>query len=344
MQKLADNQDLERRLGLVEAQLQQNTLGDSTTIRSDRSDGSDLTVRPIGKGILDAYPIQHEFEQTLYASWVYRRNQNRRESMSIRSSVIRESAWSALSELSLAQISIISVIALPVQRSELFNAQWYALNENQGEEAKDGRKTGKVALGSKDQLSGSSPANRYDISYNEQQHGLSNTGDEGSANTLEHSEVNQGMLEEGISDSDIAEIELLLQGTADTLPSEHQKPEKAHTERDTTTTSSIKHVGKPRRVTTTNLSKALQKANIAVIRDNNHDYPGAIDSYTEACNILRQMNDKVADSEDRRRLESIRATYAARITQLMEVLAVEQNESIMKLHSELIQTETEGKV
>jgi hypothetical protein len=167
MQKLADNQDLERRLELVEAQLQQNPLGDSMTIPSDHNDGSDLTVRPIGKGILDAYPIQHEFEETLYVSWVYRRNQARRESMSIRSSVIRQSAWSALSELSLAQMSIISVISLPVQRAELFNAQWYAPSENQGEEAKDDRNTGKLALGSKIQPPGSSPGNQNAISCEE---------------------------------------------------------------------------------------------------------------------------------------------------------------------------------
>lgn len=45
--------------------------------------------------------------------------------MSFRSSLRRESAWSALTEISLAQISIISVIALPVERAELFNADWY---------------------------------------------------------------------------------------------------------------------------------------------------------------------------------------------------------------------------
>ncbi|PSS06669.1 hypothetical protein M430DRAFT_37760 [Amorphotheca resinae ATCC 22711] len=306
MQKLADNQDLERRLELVGAQLQQNTLRDSVAIYSDYSDGSDLTVCPKGTGTLDAYLIQHEFEETLYASWVYRRNQSCRESMSIRSSVVRQSAWSVLSELSLAQISIISVIALPVQRSELFNAQWYTRNENQGEEAKDDCNTGRLALGSKIQQPGSSPGNQNTISC-EEQYGLSNTGDEGSANTLENTEVNQDMLKgEGI-DSDIAEIELPLQGTAHTLRSDHQNPGNAHTGRNTLATNPEIHAV---------LSKALQKANIAVLRDNNNDYSSAIDSYTDACNLLGQVIEVAHGVEDVRKLESIKNTYFSRITEL----------------------------
>lgn len=259
MEKLANSQDLERRVELVEAQLQQNTLGDSMPIRS----GSDLTVRPMGKGTLDAYPIQHEFEETLYASWVYRRNQTRRESMSIRSSVIRQSAWSALSELSLAQISIISVIALPVQRSELFNAQWYPPSENQGEEARDDRNTGKLALGSEIQPPGLSPGNQNAISCN--------TRDEGSVNIL---------------------------------------------------------------------SKALQKANIAVLRDRNHDFPSAVNDYMEACNLLGQIADKTTDSEDRRKLENIQNTYFIRFTELMELLK-EEHKSATKFQAEPRQMKTE---
>jgi hypothetical protein len=255
MEKLADNKDLEQRLEFVEAQLQQNTLGDSMAIRSVQSDGLDLTVRPKGKGTLDAYLFQHEFEETLSASWVYRRNQTRRESMSVRSSVIRQSAWSALSELSLAQISIISVIALPIQRSELFNGQWYAPSKNQAEEAKDGRNTGKLALGFKIQPPGPSLANQ-------------------------------------------------------------KAP----------------------------ISKALQKANIAVQRDIDHDFPSAIDSYTEASNLLGQAAGRVSGSETRRKLECIQHVYLARITELRKMLGEEQNEPATKFQAEPIQRETEDLV
>ena len=45
--------------------------------------------------------------------------------MSFRSSVPRLSAWSVLSDMSLANISIISVMCLPVQFQELSNGSWY---------------------------------------------------------------------------------------------------------------------------------------------------------------------------------------------------------------------------
>lgn len=69
---------------------------------------------------------QDAFEQLLASSWVYRRNEHRDEDMSFRSSVLRPSASSVLSELSLANISIVSVIALPVEIHELFNSHWYS--------------------------------------------------------------------------------------------------------------------------------------------------------------------------------------------------------------------------
>ena len=73
-----------------------------------------------------------DFEQALQNSWVYKRNMNRRESMSFNSSITRDHAWSelskGLSELTLANLSIISVIALPVKASELTNSSWYQVN------------------------------------------------------------------------------------------------------------------------------------------------------------------------------------------------------------------------
>jgi type I site-specific restriction endonuclease len=160
---------------------------------------------------------------------------------------------------------------------------------------------------------------------------LSNTGDEDSANTLENTEVNQDMLEDEFSDSNIAEIEMLLQDTTHTLPSDYQNPKKAHTERNTlATTSAIKKEVKPKRHQLGNLperilSKALQKANIAVLRDNNHDYSSAIDSYTEACDLLRQVIDSpTVSGEEQRQLETIRNDYYSRMAVLM---GEEQNES-----------------
>lgn len=73
----------------------------------------------------DGHYPNREFEQSLLASWVYRRNQHRDEDMSLRGSVCRMSCWSALSDLSMADISVLSVLALPISIDELHNGSWY---------------------------------------------------------------------------------------------------------------------------------------------------------------------------------------------------------------------------
>lgn len=69
-----------------------------------------------------------EFEQALSESWVYRRNRDRITSLSFRDSI--SFGWSELSELSLGDVSVISVVALPIRVSELQYGHWYvAMNE-----------------------------------------------------------------------------------------------------------------------------------------------------------------------------------------------------------------------
>lgn len=53
------------------------------------------------------------------------------------------------------------------------------------------------------------------------------------------------------------------------------------------------------------LSKALQKANIAVKLDNAHNYEAARVSYLEACELLQQVLVRTVGSEDREKLEAI---------------------------------------
>jgi hypothetical protein len=131
--RLAKDKDMESRLQQVEQHLRLHSVASCRDDSSIRSDGSDvLTIRPSNSAApsLDAsssssdLPVR-EFEALLNSSWVYRRNEHRDETMSFRSSVIRMSAWSALSDLSLANISIIAVMALPVQLQELTNGHWY---------------------------------------------------------------------------------------------------------------------------------------------------------------------------------------------------------------------------
>jgi MIT (microtubule interacting and transport) domain len=69
----------------------------------------------------------------------------------------------------------------------------------------------------------------------------------------------------------------------------------------------------------TMLSKALAKANTAVLLDNAQNFEGAVDAYTEACELLRQVMLRSSDDEDKTKLSTIRSTYWSRITELREI-------------------------
>lgn len=53
------------------------------------------------------------------------------------------------------------------------------------------------------------------------------------------------------------------------------------------------------------LSKALQKANTAVLLDNAQNFEGAMQAYTEACGLLQQVMYRSSGTEDKRKLEAI---------------------------------------
>jgi hypothetical protein len=53
------------------------------------------------------------------------------------------------------------------------------------------------------------------------------------------------------------------------------------------------------------LSRALQKANHAVVLDHNSNFEGAIRAYNEACELLEQVMVRSSGGEDRRKLEAI---------------------------------------
>jgi len=53
------------------------------------------------------------------------------------------------------------------------------------------------------------------------------------------------------------------------------------------------------------LSKALQKANTAVLLDNAQNFEGATQAYSEACALLQQVMLRSSGDEDRRKLEAI---------------------------------------
>ncbi|KAF1949317.1 hypothetical protein CC80DRAFT_429547 [Byssothecium circinans] len=66
----------------------------------------------------------------------------------------------------------------------------------------------------------------------------------------------------------------------------------------------------------TMLSRALQKANTAVLLDNAQNFEGAVQAYGDACKLLQQVMIRSSGEEDRRKLDSIRITYTNRIEEL----------------------------
>lgn len=72
-------------------------------------------------------------------------------------------------------------------------------------------------------------------------------------------------------------------------------------------TSSVRstRVRTSRRKTPAMLSKALQKANHAVLLDNAQNFEGAMEAYADACNLLSQVMIRSSTEEDRRKLDNV---------------------------------------
>ena len=114
-------------------------LGDDYTIAQHQSSDADnevQTIREVGHnysncdtsnniGTFSVNETGFAFESILEQSWVYRRNERNECDCSFVSSVQRSHAWSVFSGYSLADISILSVIAMPLTLRELANARYY---------------------------------------------------------------------------------------------------------------------------------------------------------------------------------------------------------------------------
>jgi hypothetical protein len=75
----------------------------------------------------DATAFRFAFESELNASRVYKRTQICESDASFSTSVVRTQAWSIFSGLSLAEVSAISAVALPLYLPEIPNSQCYNL-------------------------------------------------------------------------------------------------------------------------------------------------------------------------------------------------------------------------
>jgi hypothetical protein len=144
-QLLESNQDISRRLGSLEEisetqsvltrcfrngkmdEITNEDCGDNATITADMqvvSGGFEhrkIVFREITSGFT--------FEDDLKASRVYNRTQIYKEDVSFTSSAVRTHAWSVFSGLSLAEISNISAIALPLYPNDVSNSNRYTFGE-----------------------------------------------------------------------------------------------------------------------------------------------------------------------------------------------------------------------
>jgi hypothetical protein len=112
---LQNNEGLFRRLSLLDHHLP-DTAGSHATIRNRLSIDSTISRNRT-----------FEFEQDLRRSAVYRKARRDSYDVSFRSSIAASHAWTALTHVSLSEISAISVVALPlpVSFSELLNSYHY---------------------------------------------------------------------------------------------------------------------------------------------------------------------------------------------------------------------------
>lgn len=131
-QLVASNNVMAKRLKLLESKLAGTTSSSNTSINTT------ATYRPLGTGSVDnsrpatstrvVASYRLAFETVLLKTRVYRgamRNDST-SATSLTSSERRTMGWSVLSGLSLAEVSNISVLSLPLYPGELYNPRWYA--------------------------------------------------------------------------------------------------------------------------------------------------------------------------------------------------------------------------
>ena len=98
----------------------------------DQDNESMVTVRRIGPITTESLPVVDgfAFEQDLLASRPYARAINRRPCWSATSSVVPTMGWSYLSGISLADVSDVSILSLPLSPLELWNGHRYVTVRN----------------------------------------------------------------------------------------------------------------------------------------------------------------------------------------------------------------------
>lgn len=139
---IADNNELKWRMYQIEnsfdagsiltRRLANNIEDDASTIRE--LDRRKTAQRP-------SSPSQHHLPRStsqlvLEQSWVYRRNQKNDCDCSFTSSIERSHIWSMFSKHTLADISVLSVIAMPLTTLDVANGRYYEVDNERQTEAR----------------------------------------------------------------------------------------------------------------------------------------------------------------------------------------------------------------
>ena len=135
-QVLAENQEMSQRLRNLESQsrtLRSAGVSSRYSVTEMDDSGSISTTRSQINDRAKLQNITYErkfgftFEKALHESPVYNRALRRHSNLSLPSSAMNSLGWSFLSGISIAQVSNISVISLPISVNELWNSQHYRL-------------------------------------------------------------------------------------------------------------------------------------------------------------------------------------------------------------------------
>ena len=129
-QMFNSNEELRRRFDALEASLLLRSSAGSVITTREENSADTITPSEDKDTPQDTIPLEASiyrfaFEDILQTSRVYWKSSSNECDISIRSSFARSHAWSAFSDLSLVEISVLSVFALPICAADLSNSQWY---------------------------------------------------------------------------------------------------------------------------------------------------------------------------------------------------------------------------
>ena len=134
-QMLQSNKELSSRLSSLESLSNRQLLSSSSSVIADSvRDNASTNRRPRAPHPLTDKAMEirftFDFDEDLSQSWVYSRALRRKSFQSLSSSAANSFAWSCLSELSLANVSNVSVLSLPITVGMIINPEHYGLLRN----------------------------------------------------------------------------------------------------------------------------------------------------------------------------------------------------------------------